>query len=88
MVHCKSFIIFVALCVGLADVSSNESISERTFIMVKPDGLHRGLVHEIIKRFEQKGLKLIGMKLIKVGLVAHRNTNISVDIKKMRIRQD
>ena len=37
--------------------------SERTFIMVKPDGVQRGLVGEIIKRFEQKGFKLVAMKM-------------------------
>lgn len=37
---------------------------ERSFIMVKPDGVHRGLVGEIIKRFEQKGYKLVGIKVI------------------------
>ena len=35
---------------------------ERTFIMIKPDGVHRGIVGEIIKRFEQKGYKLVAMK--------------------------
>lgn len=42
------------------------SISERTFIAIKPDGVQRGLVGEIIKRFEQKGFKLVAMKLIHV----------------------
>jgi len=37
---------------------------ERTFIAVKPDGVHRGLVGEIIKRFEQKGFKLVGLKMV------------------------
>lgn len=37
---------------------------ERTLIIVKPDGVQRGLVGEIIKRFEQRGLRLIGLKLI------------------------
>lgn len=83
MVHYLRFFIFIALCFGLADVSSSQGSRERTFIMVKPDGLQRGLVHEIIKRFENKGLKLIGIKLIKVGHVADRNTNISVHIKKL-----
>ena len=32
-------------------------------IMIKPDGVQRGLIGEIIKRFEQKGYKLIAMKL-------------------------
>uniref|UniRef100_A0A1B6FKS2 Nucleoside diphosphate kinase n=1 Tax=Cuerna arida TaxID=1464854 RepID=A0A1B6FKS2_9HEMI len=35
---------------------------ERTFIMVKPDGVHRGLVGKIIKRFETKGFKLVALK--------------------------
>jgi len=35
---------------------------ERTFIMVKPDGVQRGLVGKIIERFEQKGFKLVAMK--------------------------
>ena len=40
---------------------------ERTFIMVKPDGVQRGLVGDIIKRFEQKGFKLVAMKFMQVG---------------------
>ena len=39
--------------------------SEQTFIAVKPDGVQRQLVGEIIKRFEQKGFKLVGLKLMK-----------------------
>ena len=38
--------------------------AERTFIMVKPDGVQRGLVGKIIERFEQKGFKLVAMKLM------------------------
>ncbi|KAF2893606.1 hypothetical protein ILUMI_12569 [Ignelater luminosus] len=37
---------------------------ERTFIMVKPDGVQRGLVGKIIKRFEQKGFKLVALKFM------------------------
>ena len=37
---------------------------QTTFVMVKPDGVQRGLVGEIIKRFERKGLKLVGLKSI------------------------
>jgi len=37
---------------------------ERTFIAIKPDGVQRGIVGEIIKRFEQKGYKLVAMKLV------------------------
>lgn len=38
--------------------------SERTLILVKPDGVQRRLVGEIISRFEQKGLRLAGLKLM------------------------
>jgi nucleoside-diphosphate kinase len=37
---------------------------ERTLIIAKPDALQRGLVGEIIRRFEAKGLKLIGIKML------------------------
>ena len=37
---------------------------ERTFIMIKPDGVHRALVGEITKRFEQKGLKLVAIRMM------------------------
>ena len=40
---------------------------ERTFIAVKPDGVQRGLVGEIIGRFERKGFKLVGMKMLTVS---------------------
>lgn len=36
---------------------------ERTFVMVKPDGVQRGLVGEIIARFERRGYKLVGLKM-------------------------
>ena len=36
---------------------------ERTFIMIKPDGVQRGLIGQIISRFETKGFKLVAMKL-------------------------
>lgn len=37
---------------------------ERTLIILKPDALQRGLIGEITKRLEQKGLKLIGLKMM------------------------
>ncbi|KAH8049780.1 nucleoside diphosphate kinase [Aureococcus anophagefferens] len=36
---------------------------ERTYIMIKPDGVQRGLIGDITKRFEQKGFKLCAAKL-------------------------
>ena len=38
---------------------------ERTFVAIKPDGVQRGLVAEIIGRFETKGFKLVGLKQLK-----------------------
>lgn len=38
--------------------------TSRTAVLVKPDGLQRGLIGEIISRFERKGLKLIGLKMV------------------------
>ncbi|MCI0580352.1 MAG: nucleoside-diphosphate kinase [Chloroflexi bacterium] len=40
---------------------------EQTLILVKPDGVQRGLVGEIIGRFERRGLKLAGMKFIRMS---------------------
>ncbi len=40
---------------------------ERTYIMIKPDGVQRGLIGPIITRFEQKGFKLVAMKLVSPG---------------------
>jgi nucleoside-diphosphate kinase len=42
---------------------------ERTYLMIKPDGVQRGLIGEIIGRFERKGLKLIGAKLLRITMV-------------------
>ena len=44
---------------------------ERTFIMLKPDAVHRGLVGDIIKRFEKKGFKLVAMKMMHVSCFRH-----------------
>jgi nucleoside-diphosphate kinase len=39
---------------------------ERTLIIVKPEGVQRGLIGDIITRFEQRGLKFVGLKLISI----------------------
>jgi nucleoside-diphosphate kinase len=39
---------------------------ERTLVLIKPDGVQRALIGEIISRFERKGLKLVAMKLMMV----------------------
>lgn len=40
---------------------------ERTFVMVKPDGVQRNLVGDIVSRFENKGFKLAGAKLMQIS---------------------
>lgn len=40
---------------------------ERTLVLVKPDGVQRGLVGEIIARCERKGLKIVGLRMLEVS---------------------
>ncbi|BAU63701.1 nucleoside diphosphate kinase [Stanieria sp. NIES-3757] len=40
---------------------------ERTFLMIKPDGVQRNLIGEVVRRFETKGFTLVGLKLMKVS---------------------
>jgi nucleoside-diphosphate kinase len=44
----------------------SEGGAERTFVMVKPDGVNRGLVGEVISRLETRGLKLVGAKFTQI----------------------
>lgn len=47
---------------------------EQTFVMVKPDAVQRNLVGEIITRFENKGLKIVGLKMLRMNReLAERN---------------
>lgn len=39
---------------------------ERTYVMIKPDGVQRNLVGEIIGRFEKKGFKIVGLKMLQM----------------------
>ncbi|NP_001349193.1 nucleoside diphosphate kinase A isoform a [Danio rerio] len=57
--------------------------TERTFIAVKPDGVQRGLMGEIIKRFEQKGFRLVAMKFLQVCvLMVDQDAVASEDLLK------
>ncbi|KAM9745032.1 nucleoside diphosphate kinase 3 isoform 2-T2 [Menidia menidia] len=42
-------------------------VNERTFIAVKPDGVQRKLVGDIVRRFEKRGFKLVGLKLVQAS---------------------
>jgi nucleoside-diphosphate kinase len=56
---------------------------QKTLVLIKPDGVARGLVGEIIKRFEQRGLKIIALKLTKVNK-DHAKKHYTEDIAKRR----
>ena len=60
----------------------------RTAVLVKPDGLQRGLIGEIISRFERKGLKLVGLKMVSMTdqmldqwYVEHRDKSFFKNLK-------
>ncbi|MFZ5437691.1 MAG: nucleoside-diphosphate kinase [Patescibacteria group bacterium] len=62
--------------------------SSRTAVLVKPDGLQRGLIGEIISRFERKGLKLVGLKMLNMTdemlsewYVEHRDKSFFGELK-------
>lgn len=61
---------------------------QHTAVLIKPDGLQRGLIGEIIARFERKGLKLVGMKMIRMSdemlsdwYVEHKDKSFFGDLK-------
>jgi nucleoside-diphosphate kinase len=47
----------------MSDINMDHFKKERTFVIIKPDGVQRSLIGEVIKRFERIGLKLIGLKM-------------------------
>ncbi|MDR0462848.1 MAG: nucleoside-diphosphate kinase [Pseudomonadales bacterium] len=62
--------------------------AERTAVLVKPDGLQRGLIGEIISRFERKGLKLVGIKMVRMDdemlsdwYIEHKEKSFFCDLK-------
>jgi nucleoside-diphosphate kinase len=61
---------------------------QRTAVLVKPDGMQRGLIGEIIARFERKGLKLVGLKMVLLSdtqlsewYVEHKDKSFFGDLK-------
>lgn len=62
---------------------------EKTVVLVKPDGIQRGLVGQIISRFERKGLKLVGLKMINLNdeildqwYAHHKDKSFFADLKR------
>ena len=54
----------VAHCEAIPVFGKPGTNQERTFIAVKPDGVQRGLIGDIIARFEKRGYKLVGLKMV------------------------
>ena len=66
-------------------ITSSHPRLERTFVIIKPDGVQRSLVGQIISRFEQVGLKLIGIKMViptEKQCLTHYNKDDSWFLKK------
>jgi nucleoside-diphosphate kinase len=57
---------------------------ERTLVLIKPDGVQRTLIGEVIKRYERAGLKLVGMKML-VPTEAHIEKHYTLDPEWRRI---
>jgi nucleoside-diphosphate kinase len=51
----------------MTNQNATQSHKEQTFVIVKPDGVQRNLIGEIVKRFERSGLKLAAMKMVVPG---------------------
>lgn len=68
-----------SFCTIQSSTMAGDGERERTFIMIKPDGVHRGLVGEIVKRFEQKGFHLVAMKFMWVSQLSVHETKINPD---------
>jgi nucleoside-diphosphate kinase len=63
---------------------------EKTFVMIKPDGVKRAIVGDVIQRFEKAGLKLVGMKMMYINedfAKDHYTEDIAIR-RGERVRQD
>lgn len=58
-------------------------VLQQTLVLVKPDGVARGLTGEVIKRFEQRGLKIVALKLVRIAM-DHAKQHYTEDITKRR----
>lgn len=45
----------------------SDLMQEQTLLLIKPDGIQRGLIGKIVSRFESKGLKIVGMKMFQMS---------------------
>lgn len=64
MADCERELIFVSPYLTYTTYRSYTFFMEKTLVLLKPDALQRGLIGEIIHRFERKGLKLVALKMM------------------------
>ena len=48
----------------MANLTNFDNKQEQTLVLIKPDGVQRSLIGEVIKRYESVGLKLVGLKML------------------------
>ena len=63
---------------------TNHPKHEQTLVIIKPDGVQRELIGEIIKRFEQAGLKLVALKMV-IPTVEHIEQHYTLDPNWRRV---
>jgi nucleoside-diphosphate kinase len=65
-------------------VYSHHPKNERTLVLIKPDGIQRSLIGEIIRRYERSGLKLVGLKMIVPSAKAvEKHYNLNPEWKRL-----
>jgi len=71
-------------------LKEGKEMIEQTFVMIKPDGVKRAIVGDVIQRFEKAGLKLIGMKMLHLsGDFARKHYTEDIAIRRgERVRED
>lgn len=83
------FQLFISHSTQLEEVCRLKTIDsvcreDRTLIIVKPDGVQRGLVGQVIQRYEAKGLKLIAIKMLRVRKMSFLIQKLHTPKKKRR----
>lgn len=68
----KGFLFVLGFFSIVASVLAKEH-AERTLLIMKPDGIERGLIGEVMSRFEMKEYKLVAMKLVTVSVTMNTN---------------
>ena len=60
-------------------------MAERTLILIKPDGVQRALIGKIIDRYEKRGLRIVGMKMLRVPRdLAEAHYDVHRDMRTQR----